>query len=177
MDIISPKCFVCIPKGHQDHSPDLKEKFIFKVINSYQIENYCGTKKPTDKQISKIIDSWIYVTPKSPHIVSAYEVFKDKILYLQLTEYCDGYEDIYTKIRLSNYGLITEVIPQKLIRMAYLYTIQISHAFAIAHANNLTHGIFDLSQVIVDPLCNTFKIINFRPWLAKTKQYAFSKEC
>ena len=125
--------------------PDVNNKFIFKVINAHQIAAFCGTLHPTDQQISRIIEPWIYVTPKTPHIVNAYEVYKDKFLYLQLTEYCEGYDDVYDRVKTADFGLLTEVIPKQLVRMVYLFTIQVSHAFAIAHAANLTHGLFDLT--------------------------------
>lgn len=44
-----------------------------------------------------------------------------------------------------------------------------SHALAIAHFNDLTHGKFNLSQVIIESadetLDPTFKVTSFRPWL------------
>ena len=61
--------------------------------------------------------------------------------------------------------------------MVYLYIIQISHAFSIAHSSNLTHGIFDLTQVLCDSTMSTFKITNFRPWLAQAKHYTFNMDC
>ena len=103
--------------------PDVNNKFIFKVINAHQIAAFCGTLHPTDQQISRIIEPWIYVTPKTPHIVNAYEVYKDKFLYLQLTEYCEGYDDVYDRVKTADFGLLTEVIPKQLVRMVYLFTI------------------------------------------------------
>ena len=42
-----------------------------------------------------------------------------------------------------------------------------SHAFAIAHYNGLTHNKFNLSQVLLQQFVDTplFKLTSFRPWL------------
>lgn len=55
--------------------------------------------------------------------------------------------------------------------MVYLFTIQISHAMAFAHYNNLTHGQFDLTQIVLDDTFSQFKVTNFRPWLAEGRSY------
>lgn len=61
--------------------------------------------------------------------------------------------------------------------MVYLFVIHISHAFAYAHQGDLTHGMFDLTQTILDSTWSDFKIINFRPWLAYGKNYEFLEDC
>ena len=108
--------------------------------------------------------------PKTPYIVNAYEVYRDYDLFMQMIEFCDGYDNVYSRLKKFNMST-TDSIPQKLIRMVYLFMIQMSHAFSIAHAANLTHGQFDLTQSICDPSAQTYKITNFRPWLAKGKKY------
>ena len=60
--------------------------------------------------------------------------------------------------------------------MVYLFVIHISHAFSYAHSGDLTHGRFDLTQVILDGTWSDFKIINFRPWLAQGKSYGILDE-
>ena len=62
-------------------------------------------------------------------------------------------------------------------KMVYLFVIQVSQAFAYAHSCNLTHGKFDLSQVILDGSLTEFKITNWRPWLAQSQTYDLLKEC
>ena len=49
--------------------------------------------------------------------------------------------------------------------------MQISHAFAIAHHNKLTHGGFNLSQVLLKDFIDVpfFKLTSFRPWLVGSK--------
>lgn len=46
-----------------------------------------------------------------------------------------------------------------------------SHAFAIAHYNGLTHGAFNLSQVLLKDFIDVpfFKLTSFRPWLVGSK--------
>lgn len=71
--------------------------------------------------------------PKTPHIVTAYEVYKDLSFFTQLTEFVEGYDNVYNRLKQSNFGLLQEAIPRPLIRMVYLFVIQISHAFSYAH--------------------------------------------
>ena len=61
--------------------------------------------------------------------------------------------------------------------MVYLFTIQISHALSFAHYNNLTHGQFDLTQVVLDDSFTQFKVTNFRPWLADGRSYDLIQDC
>ena len=61
--------------------------------------------------------------------------------------------------------------------MVYRFIIQISHAFSYAHANNLTHGAFDLTQALVDGTLSQYKVVNFRPWLAYSKNLELLKHC
>ena len=82
----------------------MHQKYIYKIIDGKSVELFCGTKYPTDFQVNRIMDEWIYLVPKTPHIVTCYEVFKDNFLYLQVCEYCEGYENVYTKIKESNFG-------------------------------------------------------------------------
>lgn len=46
-----------------------------------------------------MLDDWIYLAPKSEHIVSAYEIFIDEMFIMQLTEYCEGYENLYSIVK------------------------------------------------------------------------------
>lgn len=46
-----------------------------------------------------MIDDWIYMAPSSRNIAKAYEVFKDYMFYMQLTEYCEEYDNIYNTIK------------------------------------------------------------------------------
>ena len=56
-------------------------------------------KKNKDDDYDRIIDDWIYLTPKSPHIVNAYCVLKDAPnVYLQMTEWCDNYMNVYEMV-------------------------------------------------------------------------------
>jgi hypothetical protein len=131
--------------------PDGKaRKLVFKMLNSEEIQAGCGERNPTDEQIRGMIDDWIYMAPKSKQIVSAYDVFKDDMFYMQLTEYCEQYDNLYSIIKLMNLGSLQETIPQSLIRLIYMYVIQISHAFMNAHKSQLCHGDFNLTQVICD---------------------------
>jgi hypothetical protein len=61
--------------------------------------------------------------------------------------------------------------------MVYLFIIQISHAFSYAHSSDLTHGMFDLTQVLLDQSKTDFKITNFRPWLMIGKNYEILEHC
>jgi len=61
--------------------------------------------------------------------------------------------------------------------MVYLFVIQISHAFSYAHTCNLTHGKFDLTQVLLDSSMTEFKVTNFRPWLALGMKYELTQDC
>ena len=74
--MISPR------KGKLSSLNSNHQKFIYKIIDGDSIQIYCGTRKPTDFQVNKLLDEWIYLTPKTPNIVTAYEVFKDNFLYL-----------------------------------------------------------------------------------------------
>lgn len=98
---------------------------------------------------NKIIDEWVYLTPKSPHIVNAYCVFKDKAnLYLQMTEWCDNYMNVYEIINSFGASWGSGMIPLAIQKMCFLFVIQISHAMAFAHASGLTHNALDCTQVL-----------------------------
>ena len=62
-------------------------------------------------------------------------------------------------------------IPTMLHEGLFLFLIQVSSAFEFAHENGLTHGDFDLSQVISDVSFRDFQVINFRPWLVTSRKY------
>ena len=94
-----------------------------------------------------------------------------------MTEYCEGYENVYQKIKDAKFGDIQDNIPKRFIRMIYLFVIQISSAFSIAHDCNLTHGAFDLTQVLCDYNLSNFKVTNFRPWLVNGRSFSFNSEC
>lgn len=55
------------------------------------------------------------------------------MFYMQLTEFCELYDNLYTIIKMMNLGSLVENVPQDLIRLIYMYVIQISHAFMYAH--------------------------------------------
>lgn len=138
---------------------------------------FCGTETPTSAQVNSIIDPWINLVPKTPHIVTAYEVYKDYALFMQMTEYCEGFDNVYARLKKNRFGLLQESIPRQLIQMVYLFIIQMSHAFAYAHSHGLTHGMFDLTQTLVDNTNTHFKVTNFRPWMAQGKDYSLTKDC
>ena len=113
-----------MPKSRsvQSESPS-HEKFIFKQLDKSSIEIFCGTKEPTAAKVNSIIDPWINMMPKTPHVVTAYEVYKDHNLFFQMTEYADGYENMFSVLKNSNFGLLQDSIPRKLIRLVYLFVI------------------------------------------------------
>jgi hypothetical protein len=57
---------------------------------------------------------------------------------------------------LGLHDKIKTEIPSHLHHALFLYIMQVSSAFEFAHANDLTHGAFDLSQVVVDHSLNDF---------------------
>lgn len=124
VNVISPKCYVILPKTRsvQSRSPS-HEKFIFKQLHTSSVELFCGTKTPTPQQVNSIIDPWINLVPKTPYIVNAYEVYRDYNLFMQMTEFCDGYDNVFNRLKKANMGLLNDSIPPKLIRMVYLFTI------------------------------------------------------
>jgi hypothetical protein len=60
----------------------------------------------------------------------------------------------------------------------FQFILQISHAFAISHHNKLTHGAFNLSQVLLKDFIDVpfFKLTSFRPWLVGSKNPVKSLE-
>jgi hypothetical protein len=78
---------------------------------------------------------------------------------------------MYLKVRDMKLKDLSETIPVELHKSIYQFIIQISSAFECAHASNLTHGKFDLTQVVADEHLNDFKIVNLRPWLLNGRQY------
>ena len=61
--------------------------------------------------------------PKTPHIITAYEVYKDISIFFQMTEYADGFNNTYARLKMAKFGLLQESIPRQLIRMVYLFII------------------------------------------------------
>lgn len=107
VDVISPKCYVILPKTRSVQSTSqTHEKFIFKQLHTSSVEIFCGTKTPTPQQVNAIIDPWINLVPKTPYIVNAYEVYRDYDLFMQMTEFCDGYDNVYSRLRKANFGLL-----------------------------------------------------------------------
>lgn len=63
------------------------------------------------------------MVPKTPYIVTAYEIYADYNRFMQLTEFADGYDNIYNRLKKAKFGLLQESIPRQLIRMVYLFVI------------------------------------------------------
>ena len=82
------------------------QKFIFKQLHADSINIYCGTTNPTVAQANSIIDSWINLVPKTPYIVTAYEVFRDYHLFMQMTEYADGFDNVYNRLKKAKFGML-----------------------------------------------------------------------
>lgn len=53
-----------------------------------------------------------------------------------------------------------------------------SHAMMIAHSNDLTHGAFNLSNILVrqDEYQICFKVNSFKPWLVREPTEYFTAE-
>jgi hypothetical protein len=99
-----------------------------------------------DREYFRLIDEWIYLTPKSEHVVNAYCVFKDLgEIYLQLSESCDDYMNLFDIIAEMDGSWSTGPVPHSVQAMLFRFIIQMSHAMAFAHASGLTHNAFDLS--------------------------------
>ena len=52
------------------------------------------------------------MAPKTPHIVTAYEVYQDYNVFMQMTEYCDGYDNVYSHLKKAKFGLLQQSIPR-----------------------------------------------------------------
>jgi len=107
VDVISPKCYVITPKSRpvQSEMPT-HNKFIFKHLHTDSVQIFCGTSNPTAAQVNSIIDPWINLVPKTPHIVTAYEVYKDLNFFTQLTEFAEGYDNVFNRLKHANFGLL-----------------------------------------------------------------------
>lgn len=47
IDIISPKCYVILPKSHSVQSTSPQHvRFVFKQLHTNSVEIFCGTKTP-----------------------------------------------------------------------------------------------------------------------------------
>ena len=89
-----------------------------------------------------------------------------------MIEYESAAVNVFQYIKNLNTNFISAAITPEVCKVAFQYVIQTAHALAIAHLNDLTHGKFNLSQVLVtDPQHEempNFKVTSFRPWLVGT---------
>jgi hypothetical protein len=69
-----------------------------------------------------------------------------------------------------------KAVPEKLHKLVFMFAMQVSQAFEYAHQSDVTHGKFDMTQVVVNDEGVDFKIINFRPYLAQTRNLDFLGE-
>jgi hypothetical protein len=51
-----------------------KLRYIIKIMSSDEVKEFCDR---SGKQFAEIADKWILITPKTPHIVECYEVYRD----------------------------------------------------------------------------------------------------
>ena len=51
-----------------------KLKYIVKIMNPVEIKEF---SERSGKPFEEISDKWILITPKSPHIIECYEVYRD----------------------------------------------------------------------------------------------------
>ena len=139
VDIISPKCFVVVPKREIALTIDSKPvKLILKTLAKEEVTNYCKTDNPDLDQVESIIDNWIYMTPVSKHITKAYAVYRDgggevKTSFMQLTQFKEGYDNVFNHIKLMDLGSMIKAVPEKLHKLVFLFAMQVSQAFEYAH--------------------------------------------
>ena len=173
-DILTVKAYVCQFKKKIALKPNSEKRvFLLKMIPESEVLTYIASGSP----FRNIIDEWIYVCPQSPHIMQAFDVIEDNGKYMQLIEFEPMAISVYQLIKNLNLNFQSGNIPYAALKTLFQYIIQISHAFAIAHRSGLTHGSFNLSQVLItnrgiinesEPTWTpTFKITSFRPWLTR----------
>jgi hypothetical protein len=150
----------------KDNKPRL---FLIKNIKESELDKWVDDGNTVDS----VIDKWIYITPSSPHIVRAFEVFRDdnKMCY-QLIEYWPNACSVLMKLKAMKLNLSYGAIPQELCALIFLYIAQVANAMSIAHASGLTHGKLNLGQVLYIKLNEKhfeFKVTSFRPWLVRNR--------
>lgn len=75
MTVVSVKCYIVRLREDICLKMDCsKLQYIVKIINPIEVKEYCDR---SGKRFEEIQDRWILITPKSPHIVECYEVYKD----------------------------------------------------------------------------------------------------
>jgi hypothetical protein len=102
-----------------------------------------------------MLDEWIYMAPQSSHVANAYEIYRDCSFFgnkgntfMQLTQFIEGSENMYDKIRNMSVRNLHSAVPIALQKATLLFIIQISGALEYAHYSNLTHGGINLSQIV-----------------------------
>jgi hypothetical protein len=92
--VISPKQYLIRFMKDLALLPDGKKRdFIVKIIRASDIDQF--VQMHPDREYYRLIDEWIYLTPKSEHVVNAYCVFRDYgEIYLQISESCDDYQNM-----------------------------------------------------------------------------------
>lgn len=74
---------------------------MIKMLHTADIKRFCELNP--SREYFRLIDEWIYLTPKTPHVVNAYCVFRDtNDTYMQMTEWCDNYQNMFEVI--ASYG-------------------------------------------------------------------------
>ena len=134
-------------------------------MNSDNVKEFCDL---TGQFFDRIVDKWIFITPKSPHIIECYEVYQDISAHFQLLELYSDSQNVYQYLKsFGENGVKSGIVTSEMIQFVFQFILQISHAFAIAHHNKLTHGGFNLSQVLLKSFVDVpfLKLTSFRPWL------------
>ena len=112
-------------------------------MNSDQVNFYC---EASGKNFAQIADKWIQISPKTEHIIECYEVYRDLSSFFQILENFENSHNVYQYLKAQGeLGVQSGTASLEMIKFVFQFIIQISHAFAIAHYNELTHGEFNLS--------------------------------
>jgi len=106
-------------------------KLILKTLGEEDVQRYCKTDDPTHAQVETIIDDWIYIAPTSHHITKAYAVYRDegsnnKKTFMQLTQFKESYDNVFSHIKMMNVGSMVRSVPESLHKMSFVFAMQIS---------------------------------------------------
>ncbi len=113
---------------------------------------------PNDENIK----SWVEL-PAHTNVVTAFDSFVHDNRQFQLTEYTNG-GNMYQYIEGLNLNLALQV-PSFFLEIVYDCIIQLAMAMEYAHSNQLVHGTFDLSHVVLSKDGDNviYKMNNFKP--------------
>ena len=86
-------------------------------MNSDNVKEFCDL---TGQSFDRIVDKWIFITPKSPHIIECYEVYQDISAHFQLLELYSDSQNVYQYLKsFGENGVKSGTVTSEMIQFVF----------------------------------------------------------